>query len=131
MEAPACGQPLIASQFLRPGKQPLGAAMRTYLPDMYENNFNYYHYQPWSNIIIVYCKHITHAHMRTRAHAHTPGWHSGFRCSMGRCRPTVTARSAGDNGRRCFIQINTCEGDPVSQRFVCFSRIHKKKLRTV
>ena len=31
MEAPVCGQPLIASQFLRPRKQPLGAAMVTYL----------------------------------------------------------------------------------------------------
>ena len=32
----------------------------------------YYHYQPGSNIVIVYCKHITHAraHTLTRAHTH-------------------------------------------------------------
>ena len=35
----------------------------------------------------------------------------------------MTARSAGDNGRRCFIKINTREGDPVSRGFVCFSCI--------
>ena len=35
----------------------------------------------------------------------------------------MTARSAGDNRRRCSIQINTCDGDPVSRGFVCFSRI--------
>ena len=41
------------------------------------NNFNYYHYQPCSNNIIVYCKHITrahihaHTHARTYTHAHT------------------------------------------------------------
>ena len=40
---------------------------------------------------------------------------------MGRWRPTVTARSAGDNWRRCFIQINTREGDPVSRGFVFFA----------
>ena len=33
-------------------------------------NFYYYHYQPGSNIIIVYCKHITHACACTRAHKH-------------------------------------------------------------
>ena len=27
----------------------------------------------------------------------------------------MTARSAGDNGRRCFIQIHTRKGDPVSR----------------
>ena len=32
----------------------------------------------------------------------------------------MTARSAGDNGRRCFIQINTYEGDPVSHTFCVF-----------
>ena len=39
----------------------------------------------------------------------------------------MTARSAGDNGRRCFIQINTREGDPVSQGFVFF--VYKKIAR--
>ena len=31
-----------------------------------DTNFNYYHYQPFKNIIIVYCKHITHARYRPR-----------------------------------------------------------------
>ena len=70
-------------------------------------------------------------HTRARAHTHTPRWHSSFRCSMGRCRPTVTARSAGENG--CFIQINTCEGDPVSPTFCVFFTYKKitKSLRRV
>ena len=42
----------------------------------------------------------------------------------------MTARCAGENGRRCFIQINTCECDPVSRGFVCFSRIKKLLGRT-
>ena len=53
--------------------------------------FHYYHYQPGSNIIIVYCKHITHAPARTRAqartrvqtHTHTHRRRSGNRYSMG------------------------------------------------
>ena len=69
---------------------------------------------------ISYIANTSRTHACTHAHAHTPRWRSGFRCSMGRCRPTVTARSAGDNGRRCFIQINTCEGDPVSPTFCVF-----------
>ena len=28
--------------------------------EIYDNNINYYHYQPGSNTIIVYFKHITH-----------------------------------------------------------------------
>ena len=63
----------------------------------------YYHYQPGSNSIVVYCKHIMHAH----THTHTPPWRSGHRCSMGQWHPTVMARSDGDNGRRCVIEINT------------------------
>ena len=35
----------------------------------------------------------------------------------------MTARSAGDNGHRCFIQINTGEGDPVYTTFCVFSGI--------
>ena len=42
----------------------------------------------------------------------------------------MTGRSAGDNGRRCFIQINTREADPVYRGFVCFSRIKKLLGRT-
>ena len=49
---------------------------------------------------------------------------------MGQWRPTATARSAGDNGRRCFIQINTREGDPVSRGFVCFPCVKKLLGRT-
>ena len=47
------------------------------LYEIYDNNFNYYHYQPGSNCIIVYCRHITHARMptyartRMREHTHT------------------------------------------------------------
>ena len=46
----------------------------------------------------------THTHMHARTHTHTA---EPFRLAMGRWRLTVMARSAGDNGRRCFIQINT------------------------
>ena len=42
----------------------------------------------------------------------------------------MTTRSAGNNGRRYFIQINTREGDPASRGFVCFSRIKKLLGRT-
>ena len=42
----------------------------------------------------------------------------------------MTVRSASDNGRRYFIQINTREGDPVSRGSVCFSRIKKLLGRT-
>ena len=38
------------------------------------------------------------------------------------------ARPAGDNDRRCFIQINTREGDPVSSTF-CVFFAYKKLLR--
>ena len=41
------------------------------LYEIYDNNFNYYHYQPGSNIVIVYCKYITHARMHTRIRAYT------------------------------------------------------------
>ena len=67
----------------------------------------FYHYQPGSNITIVYCKHITHARMhahacmhmharacaRTHIHTHTPPspW---YRLVPFVLRPTVTARSA-------------------------------------
>ena len=48
--------------------------------------FNYYHYQPGSNNIIVYGKHITHARMHAHTLTHTPT-HRRCRCSMGRCAP--------------------------------------------
>ena len=53
--------------------------------------FNYHHYQPGSNIIIVYCKHITHARTRANACTHT------VTTPIGLCQPNVTARFAGDN----------------------------------
>ena len=37
-----------------------------------ENDFNYYNYQPGSNIITVYCKHITDPSMHTHAHTRAP-----------------------------------------------------------
>ena len=57
-------------------------------------------------------------HARTHAHTHT---HTHITAEPFRWRPTMTARSAGDNGRRCFIQINTREGDQVSRGFVFFA----------
>ena len=42
----------------------------------------------------------------------------------------MMVRSASDNGRRYFIQINTREGDPVSRGSVCFSGIKKLLGRT-
>ncbi len=43
------------------------------LYEMYDNSLNYYHYQPGSNNIIVYGKHITHfMYARTRTHSHIP-----------------------------------------------------------
>ena len=79
-------------------------------------------------IVLSYIANTSHTHAHTwyahtHARTHTPPRRSGYRCSMGRWLPSVTARSAGDNGR-CFIQINTrSEGDLVPPRFVCFSRI--------
>ena len=77
--------------------------------------YRYYHYQPGSNSIIVYCKHITHArtHTRTRIHArmHTHARTrartyrcrcSGCRCSMDPWRQTVmelTPVPVASNGR--------------------------------
>ena len=83
-----------------------------------DNNFNYYHYQPGSNIVIVYCKHITHA--RT----HTPS--SPFRLSLFDGSVELTPLFAG----RWFIKICTRAGDPVSRSFECFSRIKKLLGRT-
>ena len=74
----------------------------------------------------------THTHTHTwyaHTHAHTPSRRSGYRCSMGRWLPPVTARSAGENDHRCFIQINTRErGRPGSP--MCFSHIKKLLGRT-
>ena len=84
----------------------------------------YYHYKPGSNIVIVYCKHITHAHTHawtrvcthvrthvyhtcthkyTHVHTHSRRRHHRppHRLSLfGGAQPTVTARSACDNAGR-------------------------------
>ena len=83
----------------------------SYLYERWDNNFNYYHYQPGSNIIIVYCKHTTQARV-------------AFRLSM--CDGLV----APNHDRRCFIQINTREGDPVSRLFCVFFAYKKLLDRT-
>ena len=93
--------------------------------------FKYYHYQPGSEIIIVYCKHITHARTHARAHTHTHTHTlmppSPFRLPLfdGSAQPS---RSYAPFRRfrwqsmvvHCFIQINTGAGDPVSPRFLVF-----------
>ena len=109
-------------------------------------NFNYYHYQPGSNIIIVYCKHITHTqthtqhthtstyttHTQTHAHTHTPP--SPFRLSL--FDGSVVPNSDGVNAPfrrfrwrsmagRWFIQINSRAGDSVSPRFCVFFTYNK------
>ena len=58
---------------------------------------------------------------RTHAHIHR----RGFQVSSVRWRPNVTTRPDGDNGRRCVIQTNTREGDPVSLGF-CVPFAYKK-----
>ena len=88
----------------------------------------YYHYQPGSNICIVYCKHITHAcartHARTRVHTHvhtcvhTQPSPSAARAIAIRWRPTN--RDGPLCLRQCqslAIQINTRTGDPIRPRF--------------
>ena len=93
--------------------------------DLYEindNNFNYYHYQTGSNIIIVYCKHITHARMHTRTLAHTHQPPSPFRLSLfdGSVEPNDDGVNAPFRrfrwrslAGRCFIQTNSHAGDSV------------------
>ncbi len=41
------------------------------LNEISDNDFNHYHYQPGTNNIIVYGKHIMHARMYARTHTHT------------------------------------------------------------
>ena len=71
----------------------------------------------------VYCKHImqarTHTRTHTRVHTHTAI--AGLQAIAIHWRPTVTARSDGDNAGRWVIQINTRAGDPISPRFWMFS----------
>ena len=79
-----------------------------------------YHYEPGSNIIIVYCKHITRAH--THPHTQTVTPPSPFRLSLfdgsvapnrdGVIAPIRWFRWRSMTGR-CFIQINSRAGDSV------------------
>ena len=83
---------------------------------------NYYHYQPGSNIIVVYCKQITYTrtHARAQTNAHTPP--SPFRLSLfdGSVAPNREGVNAPfrrfrwrSMAGRCFIQINSRAGDSV------------------
>ena len=103
------------------------------LYEIWDNNFYYYHYQLGSNIIIVYCKHITHT--RTHARTHTQRRrHSGCLCSMSQWRPNVTELRPFSlvpqaiNGRSLLHSKNTGAGDPVSPRFWLFFA-YKKNAR--
>ena len=98
----------------------------------------YYHYQPGSNIFIVYCKHITHAHMRARAHAsshtcaHTAvATATAYRLSLfGGAQPTVTARSACDNAGRWPFKSTHELAIRFTRGFGSFSHIKKLLGRT-
>ena len=78
-------------------------------------------------IVLSYCKHLTHAHMNGRTHtrAHAPARTPAHphththrrRCIAIRCQPTVTARSAGDNSGSLAFEINTGTGGQVSPMF--------------
>ena len=59
----------------------------------------------------------THARAHTHASTHT---HAAVQVIAICWRPTVTARSAGDNADSWVIQINTRAGDPISPRFWMF-----------
>ena len=101
-----------------------------------------YNYQPGSNIIIVYCKQITHAHTHARTHARTHTHRrrrSGCRCLIGRWRPTVTKIRPFSlvplaiNGRMLlhsnehWLGRPGCDRDPVSPR-CWFFFAYKEKL---
>ena len=100
----------------------------------------YYHYQPGSNICIVYCKHITHArsHTRTRAHAcaHTcTHMHAHRRRRLTAVQAiAIRWRPTNHDGllrlRQCRSlanRINTRTSDPIYPRFwMLFA--YKKKL---
>ena len=104
----------------------------------------YYHYQPGSNIFIVYCKHITHARARTDARAHTHAHtrahtraHTAvaasppYRLSLfGGAQPTVTARSACDNAGRWPLKSTHELATRFTRGFGSFSRIKKLLGRT-
>ena len=109
-------------------------------PHATSSDFNYYHYQPGLNIIIVYCKHITHAHThahtRALAHTHLPAHHhrrSGCRCSMGRCAQphdkVNTPFSPVPLAMNCRSVLHSSTQSRmrrgIRDSFGCFSRIKK------
>ena len=105
----------------------------------------YYHYQPGSNICIVYCKHITHArsHIRTLAHTHARAHTRSHMCThavaasppyrlslFGGAQPTVTASSACDNSGRWPFKSTHELATRFTRLFGSFSRITKLLGRT-
>ena len=94
--------------------------------DLYDITLNYYHDQPVSNIIIVFCEHITQArvHTRTCVHTHAAVDIQVVDGSVAPNREGVIAPFRRFRWRsmagRCFIQINTCVPDTVSPRFWVF-----------
>ena len=73
-------------------------------------------------ILLSYIANTSRTHACTHAHAHTrtPRWRSGFRCSMGRCRPfrwrqwpSLLHSNKHMRGRRGFPHV------------VCVFRVHK------
>ena len=93
--------------------------------------FNYYHYQPGSNNIIVYGKHIAHACMHTHRRR-------GCHCSMGQCAPNhdevnapfspiplaLNGHSVLHSNKQSRMRCG------IRDSFGCFSRIKKLLGRT-
>ena len=73
-----------------------------------------------TNTSCTYARMNGRTHTREHTHPHTHHRRSGYRYPMGIWHPTVTARSAGDNGWSLAIEINTGTGGPVSLRFWVF-----------
>ena len=77
-------------------------------------------------ILLWYIENTSRTHARTQIHTHTHSdTHTAaepFRLAMGRWRSTVMARSAGDNGRRCFIQIKHARAIRFPE-VLCFFRV--------
>ena len=94
----------------------------------------YYHYQPGSDIVIVYCKHITHARAHARAHMHHT--HRRRRLTavqailFGGAQPTVTTRSTCDNADRWPFKSTHEVGTPIFPRFWKFFAYKKILGRT-
>ena len=103
------------------------------LYEIWDINFNYYHYQPGSNIINVYCKHITHARAQARRRARM---HTAVAVQVLVIDGSVAPNSDGVNApfrrfrwrsmaSRCFIQINSRVGDSVFEIVLGVFRVSK------